>query len=179
MYLAVMQSYRIRPATSDDATEIARIHIQSWHDTYSSFVHDSFLQSLSPSQMKEKWLERIASALQECWIYVATCDDRPVGFIYGGAAREDISGYEGELYAIYLDQLHHRRGVGEQLVRCLAQDFYRADMSGMYVCVLRDNPCKPFYYKLGAELIKYSKLTLGDRIYPEEYLGWVSCNDLL
>ena len=96
----------VRPATADDAREIARVHIASWRSTYEEMVPRDFLDSLSEAGYTERWTRIVDAGSTR--VYVAEHDGELVGFASGGRERAGESGYRGELYAIYvLDSFQH------------------------------------------------------------------------
>lgn len=50
----------VRRAAPEDAEELARVHVQSWKETYAGVLSDGFLAGLNPTARLEMW-KRILS----------------------------------------------------------------------------------------------------------------------
>ena len=97
-----------------------------------------------------------------------------IGFIGGGALREAVSGYDSELYAVYLVKEFQGLGVGRMLVEELARGLRAEGFGGMVVWVLEENPAVEFYKRLGARAIAGKMITIGGARLAELGLGWDS-----
>ncbi len=89
---------RIREARLEDASAIARVHIDAWRETYQDVIPDSYLAQLSHVKRTKQW----GQTLIDQRVYVALSGEEVVGFAQGGLSRSDAR--EGELYAIYVLQ---------------------------------------------------------------------------
>ncbi len=49
----------IRKAMSNDAEDIARIHVESWRTTYAGVIPDLYLRELSIESRKKTWNDAI------------------------------------------------------------------------------------------------------------------------
>jgi hypothetical protein len=54
----------IRMAEIADSEGIAKVHVDSWHETYSGLICHDYLNSLSYIEKNEKWKEIIQDATQ-------------------------------------------------------------------------------------------------------------------
>ncbi|MXY45597.1 MAG: GNAT family N-acetyltransferase, partial [Chloroflexi bacterium] len=111
-----MVTVRIRPAVPTDAPGISKGHVDSWRTTYAGIVPSGYFASLSYSRRQHVW-ENVLKAHKpdNCIIVAVTLDGAIVGFAHAGPEREGETGYDAELYAIYLLQEHQSRGVGRRL----------------------------------------------------------------
>lgn len=108
----------VRPATRDDADEIARVHIASWRQAYSGVVPDDYLAQLDASTRAEAWRSLLDDAARGMWVWVAVEDDHVLGFASLGASRdEDADRSTMEIYTIYLEPAAWGRGVARELMR--------------------------------------------------------------
>src|SRR5215831_7763536 len=92
----------VRSAVPADAAAIAHVHVATWRSAYRDLLPADFLASLSESQYEERWTRALRDPATR--IYVAEGGDGVVGFASGGPERAGETGYEGELYAIYVLQ---------------------------------------------------------------------------
>lgn len=159
----------IRPATPDDAAAIAHVHVESWRTTYAGIVPDEYLAALSEADREVRWKESFTLGIQ---VYVAEIHGRIVGFISGGALREPIDTYDGELHAVYLLQSAQGQGIGRQLLRQLAAWLVDEGFHSMAVWVLEQNPATHFYTRTGAQPLTSKKIEIGGATLAEVAYGW-------
>jgi ribosomal protein S18 acetylase RimI-like enzyme len=167
----------IRPALPDDAAEIARVHVDSWRTSYRGLLADDFLESLSEAGYTERWSRVIGDGASR--VFVVEEPAGIVGFASGGRERAGESGFEGELYAIYIVAGSQRLGHGRELVRAMAAALRDMGLSDMIVWVLRDNvPAREFYERLGGSYVRSQPITIGATTLEEMSYGWRSLDDI-
>jgi ribosomal protein S18 acetylase RimI-like enzyme len=161
----------VRPATLNDATAIAQVHVSSWRSTYRDLLADDFLASLSDAGYTERWKRVIAEGTSR--VYVAEDAGEVVGFASAGRERAGEEGYEGELYAIYVLDAAQRRGFGRELVRASVGGLRELGLADMIIWVLRDNqPARAFYERLGGVYVRSQPITIGPATVEEVSYGW-------
>ncbi len=141
---------RIREARLEDASAIARVHIDAWQETYQGIIPDTYLAQLSYEKRTKQWEQTLVDQR----VYVAVSGEEVVGFAQGGPNRSDAR--EGELYAIYVLQASQGQGLGKALFQRIAEDL--AEYETMQVSVLRDNPACRFYERFGGQVFKESMI---------------------
>jgi len=144
---------RIREARLEDASAIARVHIDAWRETYQGIIPNTYLAQLSHAKRTKQWEQTL---IDQC-VYVAVSGDEVVGFAQGGPNRSDAR--EGELYAIYVLQAYQGQGLGKALFQRIADDL--AEYETMQVAVLRDNPACRFYERFGGQVFEESMIERG------------------
>ena len=107
----------IRRATSDDAVALARVQIDSWRVAYRGLVPDSHLDSLDYELRAQRFREPPAQFAEER--YLAEQNGEVLGFLTLGECRDgDVDPKTcGEIWAIYLEPGHWRKGIGTSLCR--------------------------------------------------------------
>jgi len=75
--------------TLADAEEIARVHVQCWHESYANLLPAEFLRKLSADARVAQWQTAISDP--EVFVRVAREAGRIAGFVSCGAAREDAA----------------------------------------------------------------------------------------
>jgi GNAT superfamily N-acetyltransferase len=161
----------VRPATVDDAREIARVHVASWRSTYQELLRGDFLDSLSEAGYTERWTRFIDGGASR--VYVVEHDGELVGFASGGRERAGETGYSGELYAIYVLDAFQRHGYGRDLVRAVVTGLREMGFDDMIIWVLRDNqPARRFYERLGGAYVRAQPITIGSATLEEVSYGW-------
>ena len=90
----------IRKAGIGDATDIAKVQVDSWRTTYKGIVPDPFLNNLSYEQQRTD----LEKGIMENNVYIAENENgQVIGFSAGGKERTGkYKTYLGELYAIYI-----------------------------------------------------------------------------
>jgi GNAT superfamily N-acetyltransferase len=167
----------VRSAVPNDAPAIARVHVASWRSTYSGLLPDDFLASLSETGYSERWRRLIAEGSSR--IYVADQEGEVVGFASGGRERAGETGYEGELYAIYVLDRAQRRGHGTELVHATVGGLRELGLNDMIIWVLRDNsPARAFYERLGGVYVRTQPITIGPATLEEVSYGWRRLEDV-
>ena len=128
-----------REATVSDCLAVARVHVQSWQESFAGIVPQTFLDKMSVEKRAKAFEKGFSAASYK--MYVAEVPRRGVvGFADFGEPRESIDSYEGELYAIYLLPEFQRRGVGGRLFNLGVEYFVRSGKSSMYLLTLEASP---------------------------------------
>jgi ribosomal protein S18 acetylase RimI-like enzyme len=167
----------IRAALPNDAAEIARVHVESWRSSYSGLLADEFLDSLSEAGYADRWRRVIGDGASR--VFVVEEPDGVVGFASGGRERAGESGYEGELYAIYIVAGSQRKGHGRELVHTMAAALREKGLRDMIVWVLRDNTsAREFYERLGGTYVRSQPITIGPTTLEEVSYGWRSLEEI-
>ena len=169
----------IRPAQIEDASGIARVHVASWRTTYAGIIEDRYLNELSVQQRTREREIRLAFPPPGVVTYVAEIDETIVGFATGGRERRESMEFTGELFAIYLRQAYQGLGIGRQLVQAVVRDLLAQGLESLLILVLRDNPARGFYERLGGRVVWETTFTIGAQVLPEVGYGWSDVRVLL
>ena len=166
-----MSRFAIREASSDDASGIARAHIESWRTSYRGILPDTILDRIDVGQRVDtrKKILKDRSVFQLV-AYDLTHGDI-VGFCDAGSSRRRVP-FAGELYAIYL--VHHakRHGLGQQMFERVQAWLAANDMRSMIVWVLENNHhARRFYEAMGGRAASRLQSTVGG--YPVIEVSYV------
>ncbi len=166
----------IRPATVDDASALARVHVDSWRAAYRGLVPESRLQGFDYHWRTERFRQSLATEAEET--YVALVDEQIVGFLTIGAARDwDVDRQRtGEIWGIYLAPTHWRQGIGRQLADEAETMLRSRGYQDIILWVLEGNhAARRFYEALGFRLDGESKLVdLGAPLKAVRYRKTIS-----
>jgi GNAT superfamily N-acetyltransferase len=167
-------SITVRRAKIDDAPDIARVYIESWHDTYPGVVSSALLCSMTAKGQTARWRATIAARSRE-WIFVAeSAEHGIVGMSSFGPSRDPDLGFDSEVYTLYVDPGFFGRGVGRAL---LAADFRQLHENGYDSCIIwahAKNTARFFYERMGGRLTaERTARMMGDPV-PEAAFGWKS-----
>ena len=168
----------LRPALIDDAQSIAKVHVASWRTTYPGIVPQPYIDSLNEEEFAQRWHTRLTEEPDLC-IRVAEQDGLLCGFASGGPCRQTIAGLSAELYAIYLLTFAQHRGIGALLFWSVVQNLVASGHKSMYVWVLRQNPSRHFYERMGATPVMESTVEIGGQLLDETAYGWPDVNAAL
>jgi ribosomal protein S18 acetylase RimI-like enzyme len=173
-----------RPALPADAPSIARVHIQSWRETYPGLVPRPVLDALDPGEREKAWLERLEAGDSDGRFNVVgeLRGKGVLGFASGGALRRDwaleggfapalLSKFDGEFQALYVARAGQGCGLGRALFRQVCEGLKRRGFSSMLVRVLKGNPACGFYERMGGIKAGEGKVKIGELLDDLAY-GW-------
>lgn len=167
----------IRVAVPADAAGIAAVHVDSWRATYPGMLPDRYLIGLSVQVHEKRWRGLLTGPVPRGRrTFVAYADGKVVGFASCGPQRTGIQGYAGEFYAVYLLDHVQGQGMGRRLLAAMAQELLGHGVRAAVVWVLRDNPSRYFYERLGGTLLAEQPISFAGARLCEVAYGW---NDLL
>jgi len=151
----------LRKARVADAIAIGAVHVAAWRSTYPGILPDKFLAKLSVSRQAAYYEAAIRGGTG---VTVATASGvdvpagsqpRIIGFSTAGRARNvEVAGKrlaEGEVETLYVLDDWRERGVGRKLMRASAGHLIEIGCKSAFVWVLRDNPSRWFYQRLGGK----------------------------
>jgi hypothetical protein len=179
----------IRPARNPDAVPIAAVHVAAWRNTYAGILPDDYLAKLSVSRQAIHYDRAIRSGPG---VMVATASGpeispkgatRIIGFTTAGLARRtEIGGQalgEGEIETLYVLDDWRDRGVGRGLLHAAAANLTGAGCRSAFVWVLRDNPSRWFYERLGGRPVAESVVQVGGQGVVQTAFAWDPIEKLL
>jgi len=162
-----------REATVADCMAVARVHVQSWRESFAGIVPQTFLDKMSVEKRAKAFERGFSAPFYK--MYVAEMPERGiVGFADFGEPRENLDAYEGELYAIYLLSEFQRKGIGERLFNLGVEFFVGNSKSSMYLLALEVSPYKSFYQKMGGQIVERKQIEIEGVMYDELVYGWES-----
>ncbi|MBL7941752.1 MAG: GNAT family N-acetyltransferase [Flavobacteriales bacterium] len=163
----------IRKAVLEDASAIATVHVAAWKETYRGIVSDEVLNNLSIQRRTEQWVNTLSDVTHAYHrAFVAEVDNQVVGFAsYGCPQVKDVN-FDGELFAIYILKAAHKMGIGRLLVQSVVNGLRDMGSHSMMVWVLKDNPARGFYERLGGEYLYERSIEIGSDTLMEVAYGW-------
>ena len=178
----------IRRARPSDADAIGLVHVAAWRSAYPGILPDAFLARLSPSRQSAHYQGAIRAGIG---VYVATASgldlgpaggpSRIVGFVTGGLARASGAGLhlgEGEVETLYVHDDWRDRGLGRRLMRAAAAHLAGIGCRSAFVWVLRDNPNRWFYERLGGKVVAESIIHVGGASVVQTAYVWAPIEKL-
>lgn len=161
---------KIRKATLTDASDLAKVQVDTWRTTYPGIVPDEFLKQMSYEKREQVWEDIVVK--QEVMV-AESKDGKVFGYAHGGKERTGhYPEYGGELYAIYVLKEHQGKGVGKMLFNAVVTKLIQENLFSMVVCALEENPACGFYESLGGEEIATEEIEISGERLAEKVYGW-------
>ena len=158
----------IRRARADDAGAIARVQIETWHDTYAGLLPVSRLLRMSPEIDEERWRRMISGGDT-----VLVAGKGPiVGFGSCGSCRGTLAGFTGEVFTLYVSPDHQGQGTGHRLLDGLFQALREAGHGSALVWVIDRNPARFFYEAMGGRRTAERREKMWGTTVNEVAYGW-------
>lgn len=160
-----------RRANVKDALGVAKVHVESWHKSFAGIVPQEFLDNLTVEKREQAFRQRFGEENYKMFV-AETANDGIVGFADFGKSREKDFAFEAELYAIYLLSEFQRKGIGENLFKLCQKEMIADKVNSMYLMALDVSPYKPFYEKMGGQIIGKGNHFLALVEYETVIYGW-------
>ena len=142
-----MSSLEIRSARTEDADDIAGVHVRSWQVAYRGLIDQAVLDGLSIDERAVGWRRTLAEPLPtSLGTVVALRDDRIVGWASLGSGRDPDGLADGEVYGIYADPAAWSTGAGHALLEAAEQRIAEAGHNRAYLWVLDGNERADSFY---------------------------------
>jgi ribosomal protein S18 acetylase RimI-like enzyme len=165
-----MDEITIRPARPADAAAIARLDVETWRATYAGVLSAPYLVGLSERRREAGWRHAIAAEPRDVRVAV-DAEGSILGFGSCGPNRGDRR-FEGEVFTLYVAPDWQNRGIGRRLLVALFRRLVAAGRNSALIWVLRDNPSRFFYERLGGRQAIGRALPFGGGTVPALGYGW-------
>jgi len=138
---------QVRPAVEQDAPAMARVHVESWRETYRGLMSDAVLDDPDFIARREKfWTAALTDpryAAQQ--VAIAERDSLLIGIAMAGPAQEPAVDWSAQLYLLYTYTAVHGLGAGAALLDAVIEP---TSVVGLWVA--DPNPrAQAFYRKHG------------------------------
>ena len=176
-----------REATVLDAAGITKVKVDTWKTAYKGIIVEDYLQSLSYEDNEKNWRQRLENPTHGAKIFVAeTNQNEIVGFTFVTLekcnpilALLQVERFKGELCAIYvLNEFQHKK-IGTELVKLGVIYLKVKNIDSMITWVLKQNPSRIFYEKLGGRVLGEQSIEIGGNRYTEIAYGWEDIKKIL
>ena len=170
----------IRRAVQGDEAAIIRVHTDTWLTAYRDIIPATHLDKLAHDPRFSFWLECLTNAESRTFIHVAeNSSGQIVGFAAAGSSRAAHHPHQAELYALYVLPNQQRSGAGRQLIDATARELRARDMQSMLLYVLKDNPSRQFYERLGGQLLEERRVEIDGQVFFDVIYGWSDLTPLM
>jgi ribosomal protein S18 acetylase RimI-like enzyme len=121
-----------------DAEAIARLHLESWRETYEGMIPPVMLADADLADRTARW--RSYLDISGYPTFLAQAEGAAAGFIRAGRLGESLAeGADGHIYALYILQRFHRRGIGRKLMGLAAEAWLQQGGKAFSVGVVSAN----------------------------------------
>jgi GNAT superfamily N-acetyltransferase len=165
-----MGQITIRVARPTDARGIAKLDVETWRATYAGMLSTSYLVGLSERRRELGWRGVILHEPRDVRIAVEAGGDI-VGFGSCGPNRSDRL-FSGEVFTLYVAPDMQNQGIGRRLLITLFRRLVAVSRRSAIVWVLRDNPSRFFYERLGGHQVSRKLLAFGGASVETVGYGW-------
>ncbi|MCG3878138.1 GNAT family N-acetyltransferase [Psychrobacter sp. Ps6] len=137
----------IRKATRKDFSDIAKVHVYSWHDTYLDLLPISYINEINNLTKKTAMWEQILRQ-PEVEVWVAQDGNTIAGFIGYHSQDERY-----EITTLYILPTYQHQGMGSALMKASLQDITAANAAARFHLWVLDTNINAinFYKKHGFE----------------------------
>lgn len=160
----------IRRVRREDLLDIARVHVDSWQQSFAGIAPADFLASMSVEKRLEAYGERRCDEAYQ--MMVAT---QPAAGIVGFAdfGTPKLPGdFDAQIFSFYFLPEHQRKGYGERLFRRCIRRMAENGVNSLCLDSLEASPYRAFYDKMGGRVVGRDSHKLGDQDFETVIYGW-------
>ena len=163
-----MEQLIIRNAILEDLPEVAKLHVDSWNNTYKGIIAQNHLENMKNNL--DKRIERMKNEFSLRNMIVATINDKIVAFSEFALSNEfskDLD-IDCELCGLYVKNEYLKSGIGTQVFNYVRNLFISNNKKKMGLwCVKENENAINFYKRKGGVIVAEKKFTLSEKEYSE------------
>jgi GNAT superfamily N-acetyltransferase len=165
-----MDEITIRAARPGDARRIARLDVETWQAAYAGILTTPFLVGLSAQRREVGWASVIEREPRD--VRVAVDNDGNIqGFGSCGRCRRGAQ-FGGEVFTLYVAPDWQNQGIGRRLLIALFERLVAQECATAIIWVLRDNPGRFFYQRLGGREVQHKIFAVGGKRIEAAGYAW-------
>jgi GNAT superfamily N-acetyltransferase len=161
----------IRPARRGDAEGIARVHVDTWRETYQGILPPRVLSAQTYARRLALWRQTLARDTARV-AFVAVAERSIVGFATSGRNRYAALPFSAEMYTLYVLAEWQGEGIGQELFDRSARHLAAEGHANLATWVLTDNPSVGFYEWLGGVPVAERDERFGMAVLRQRAYGW-------
>ena len=161
----------IRPGSGADAEGIARVHVDTWRETYQDILPPRVLSAQTYARRLALWRQTLARDAERL-VLVAEAGKEIVGFATSGRNRNAAVPFTAEMYTLYMLSDWQGEGIGQELFRRSASQLAAEGHKNLITWVLADNPSVGFYEWLGGIPVAERDERFGMAVLRQRAYGW-------
>jgi GNAT superfamily N-acetyltransferase len=137
----------LRAANSQDAMDVARVHVRSWQAAYRGLLPAEYLDALKPEDRASRYVFENPDTTKP-WTIVAEDNGFIAGFATTAPARDADAEGCGELYALYVDPDYWSRGIGADLMKAARARLAELGFKQAILWVMKGNARAERFYTI-------------------------------
>jgi ribosomal protein S18 acetylase RimI-like enzyme len=165
-----MDEMTVRPARPTDARAIARLDVETWRTTYAGVLSANYLVGLSERRREIGWRMAIMRDPRDVRVAIDVTG-AVVGFGSCGPSRSERQ-FPGEVFTLYVAPDRQNEGIGRRVLIALFRRLAASGLDAAVVWVLRDNPARFFYERLGGRMVSRKPIPVGGSRVEAVAYGW-------
>ncbi len=135
----------IVPAGPGDAADLARLHVESWRETYAGILPWPYLKAMNAGVHARRWRSQLTAAKAGEVVLLAEGPGGLIGYCAGA-----VDGITAEVFTLYILKSAQRGGLGRRLFVAAARSLAAQGAGNLHLAVLSENrPARGFYEHLG------------------------------
>jgi ribosomal protein S18 acetylase RimI-like enzyme len=165
-------TYAIAPAGPADAAALARVHVESWQETYGNILPRKYLERMSVALHERQWRHRLLSTREAT--LAAEGHRGLVGYVSAqrsrsrGAPRD-----QAEIATLYVLKSAQGVGLGRALFTAAARVMAARGATSLILWVLRDNlRARGFYERLSGVFDEAGEEFVGGAVVASVRYRW-------
>jgi GNAT superfamily N-acetyltransferase len=162
----------VRQARPEDAAQVARVYIESWHDAYAGILPNRLLCAMTPKGQTARWRAAIRARGRESVLVAEWGKHGVVGMASFGPSRDSVLGFESEVYTLYVDPSFYGCGSGRALLQGAFASLRKRGQTSCVIWAHAKNPARFFYQAMGGKLIAERTMQMMGDPVPENAFGW-------
>lgn len=162
----------VRPLEARDIPALSALREEAWRSAYRGII---------PGLDLERFLSGGASGTlgKRIPCLVFEFDGRCAGYVTFGAARNQATDAEAEIYELYLKPEFQGLGFGQRLVEAVFDALRRRRIKRVMVWSLSENdPALKFYTRMGARPVMTRRERFGGNVLDKTALVWTLSTNL-
>jgi len=169
----------LRDIVPSDVPSLAHILVAANEHAFRGLVPDQCLE-FSEAESAANWQRFLSQGLPEGdFMILATLPTgEAIGYTWGGPNTKEPD-FAGEIRQVSVLPAYQGQGIGRQLICRLAKRLIEQGLNSMRVEVLRVNPNRLFYERLGATFVTEQPYDWDGIILPMCIYGWADTHAFL
>ena len=157
------EDYIIRYNVIEDQSQMAKIKIDVWRETYKNIIDDEYLNNLDLKKQTQKYFRSFDEYKDR--VLVAVKNKEILGYSCFDAKTNSVK-YDSELVSIYIKD--RNRGIGTALFNETVKELLSKNKKTMIIWCLKENKnAIKFYKKLGGVITESKQAKIGNKYYEE------------
>jgi len=168
--MSTISEITIRAARLDDAGAIARLDVETWQAAYAGILGTPYLAGLQPARREAGWTQLLRREPGSVRVAVDG-EGHIIGFGSCGTARGEPS-FTSEVFTLYVAPDRQNQGIGRRLLLAMVARLVAQGHSSAVIWVLRENPARFFYQRLGGKEVRRKLLPFNGTEVAASGYGW-------